>query len=143
MSPWTRGIAWLHCFSCLCRLRTDRCISHRGKSQTYYPEHILGYERLEYLLLSCRGFQIFLDRLLVFFLCGEGPCTALSRDSGAGAWSPSLDGDLGPQDRTVMGWSYLCLGYKQGMCFRGTQLGALIRESSGDPVWLDYGLASL
>ena len=37
------------------QLRTDHCISHRGKSQTYYPEHILGYERLEDLLLSCRG----------------------------------------------------------------------------------------
>ena len=26
-----------------------------GKSQTYYPEHILMYGRLEDLLLSCRG----------------------------------------------------------------------------------------
>ena len=26
-----------------------------GKSQTYYPEHILGYGCLEDLLLSCRG----------------------------------------------------------------------------------------
>ena len=25
-----------------------------GKSQTYYPEHILGYGHLEDLLLSCR-----------------------------------------------------------------------------------------
>ena len=64
-------------FSLSGRLRTGRCISHRGKSQTYYPEHILGYERLEYLLLSCRGFQLFLDRLLGWFLDG-GPCSALS-----------------------------------------------------------------
>ena len=27
-----------------------------GKSQTYYPEHILVYGRLEDLLLSCHGF---------------------------------------------------------------------------------------
>ena len=27
-----------------------------GKSQTYYPEHILGYGCLEDLLLSCHGF---------------------------------------------------------------------------------------
>ena len=27
----------------------------RGKSQTYYPEHLLGYGRLEDLLLSYRG----------------------------------------------------------------------------------------
>ena len=32
-----------------------------GKSQTYYPEHILGYERLEDLLLFCHGFWLFLD----------------------------------------------------------------------------------
>ena len=33
-----------------------------GKSQTYYPEHILGYGCLEDLLLSCHGFWLFLDR---------------------------------------------------------------------------------
>ena len=27
-----------------------------AKSQTYYPEHILGYGRKEDLLLSCHGF---------------------------------------------------------------------------------------
>ena len=37
------------------RLRTDCCIRHLGKSQTYYPEHILVYGRLEDLLLSCSG----------------------------------------------------------------------------------------
>ena len=39
-----------------------------GKSQTYYPEHILGYGRLEDLLLSCHGFWLFLDRLSGWFL---------------------------------------------------------------------------
>ena len=46
------------------------------KSQTYYPEHILVYGRLEDLLLSCRGFRLFLDRLSGWFL-GGGPWTAL------------------------------------------------------------------
>ena len=32
-----------------------------GKSQTYYPEHILGYGRLGDLLLSYRGFWLFSD----------------------------------------------------------------------------------
>ena len=32
-----------------------------GKSQTYYPEHILGYGCLEDLLLSYRGFRLFPD----------------------------------------------------------------------------------
>ena len=67
-----------------------------GKSQTYYPKHILGYGRREDLLLSYRGFRLFLDRLIGGG-DGGGPCTALSlgRRSG-GAWSPSLDGDLDP-----------------------------------------------
>ena len=39
-----------------------------GKSQTYYPKHILGYGRLEDLLLSCHGFQLFSDRLSWWFL---------------------------------------------------------------------------
>ena len=48
------------------------------KSQTYYLEHILGYGRLEDLLLSCRGFWLFSDRLPGFCFGGGGPCTALS-----------------------------------------------------------------
>ena len=49
-----------------------------GKSQTYYPEHILVYGRLEDLLLSCRGFRFFPDLLSGFVFGGGGPCTALS-----------------------------------------------------------------
>ena len=30
-----------------------------GRSQTYYPEHILVYGRREDLLLSCHGFWLF------------------------------------------------------------------------------------
>ena len=48
-----------------------------GKSQTYYPEHILGYGRLKDLLLSCHGFWLFPDQLSGWFL-GQGPFTALS-----------------------------------------------------------------
>ena len=48
-----------------------------GKSQTYYPEHILGFERMEDLLLSCHGFWLFSDRLSGWFL-GGGPCTTPS-----------------------------------------------------------------
>ena len=34
------------------------------RSQTYYPEHILVYRSREGSLLSCRGFWLFLDRLI-------------------------------------------------------------------------------
>ena len=111
-----------------------------GKSQIYYLEHILGYGRREGLLLSCRGLRLFLDRLIGGG-DGGGPSTALS----LGLRSRGLESKVGwgprPQDRRVMGWSYLCLGYKRGVCFRGTQLGELIHESPGDPVRLVLGLA--
>ena len=55
-----------------------------GKSQTYYPEHILGYGRLEDLLLSCHGFRLFSDRLSGFLFGEGGPCTALSPGLGSG-----------------------------------------------------------
>ena len=53
------------------RLRTDRCIRHLGKSQTYYPEHILRYGRLEDLLLSCRGSGSFRTDCQGFILVEE------------------------------------------------------------------------
>ena len=66
-----------------------------GKSQTYYPKHILGYGCREDLLLSCRGFRLFSDRLIGDG-DGGGPCTALSPGLKGEGLSPSLDGDLDP-----------------------------------------------
>ena len=42
-----------------------------GKSQTYYPEHILVYGRLEDLLLSCRGSGSFRTDCQGLFLVKE------------------------------------------------------------------------
>ena len=42
-----------------------------GKSQTYYLEHILGYGRLEDLLLSCRGSSSFRTDCQGFILVEE------------------------------------------------------------------------
>ena len=42
-----------------------------GRSQTYYPEHILVYGRLEDLLLSCRGFGSFRTDCQGFILVEE------------------------------------------------------------------------
>ena len=52
------------------RLRTDRCMT-LGRSQTYYPEHILVYGRLEDLLLSCRGSGSFRTDCQGFILVEE------------------------------------------------------------------------
>ena len=66
-----------------------------GKSQTYYPEHILVYGSREGSLLSYHGFLLFLNRLIGGG-DGGGLSTALSPGLRSGAWSPSLDGDLDP-----------------------------------------------
>ena len=65
------------------------------RSQTYYPEHILVYGNREGSLLSCRGFWLFLDRLIGDG-DGGGLSTALSLGFRSGGLSPSLDGDLDP-----------------------------------------------
>ena len=65
-----------------------------GKSQIYYPEHILVYERLEGLLLSCCGSGSFRTDCQGFILV-EVLAPHWVRDSEARARSPSLDGDLG------------------------------------------------
>ena len=67
-----------------------------GKSQTYYPEHILGYGRLEDLFLSCHGIRLFPDRLSGFLFGGGGPCTALSPRLRGGGLESQLGRDLGP-----------------------------------------------
>ena len=73
--------------------------------------------------------RLFPDRLSRFYFGGGGPCTALSPGLRSGGLESKFVQGSGPLDRRVMGWSCLCLGYKRGMCFWGTQLGALIRES--------------
>ena len=65
-----------------------------GKSQIYYPEHILGYGLREDLLLSCHRFRLFSDRLIRGG-DGGGLSTALSLglrseglESKFGTWTP-------------------------------------------------------
>ena len=73
-----------------------------GKSQTYYPKHILGYGRREDLLLSYRGFWLFLDRLM-----GDGDGGGLSTALSPGLRSRGLESKFGwgprPHYRRVVG----------------------------------------
>ena len=73
-----------------------------GKSQTYYPEHILGYGRREGLLLSCRGFRLFLDRL-IGGEDGGGLSSALSPGLRSGGLESKFGRGPGPRDRRVVG----------------------------------------
>ena len=86
------------------------------KSHTYYPEHILGYGRREDLLLSCHGFWLFSDRLIGDG-DGGGLTTTLSPGLRCGGLESKFGRGPGPLDRRVVGWSCLCLGYKQGVSF--------------------------
>ena len=86
------------------------------RSQTYYPEHILIYGSREGSLLSCRGFWLFLDRL-IGGRDGGGLSTTLSLGLKYGGLESKFGQGPGPLDRRVVGWSCLCLGYKRGVCF--------------------------
>ena len=72
---------------------------------------------------------------------GGGPCTALSPGLRGGGLESQFGRGPGHPGQESDGLVLLEPGYKQGMCFWGTQLGALIHESPGDPVRLVYGLA--
>jgi hypothetical protein len=54
---------------------------------------------------------------------GGGLSTALRPGLKCGGLESKFGWGPRPLDRSGMGCSYLCLGYKRGVCFRGTQLG--------------------
>ena len=60
------------------------------RSQTYYPEHILVYGSRKCSLLSCRGFQLFSDRLI-----GGGDGGDLSTTLSPGLRSGGLESKFG------------------------------------------------
>ena len=90
-----------------------------GKSQTYYPEHILVYGSREGLLLSCRGFRLFLDRLIGGG-DGGGLSTTLSLGLMCGGLVSKFGRGPGPLDRRVVGSVLLVFGVQAGCVFQGT-----------------------
>ena len=127
-------------FPCLCRLRTDRCIRHRGQVIDLLSRAHTWVWAQGRLVALLSWIWLFLDRLIGGG-DGGGPCTTLTPGLRSGGLESKFGWGPRPRDRRVMGWSYLCLGYKRGVCFWGTQLGALIRESPGNPVRLVSCLA--
>ena len=100
-----------------------------GKSQIYFPEHILGYGHKEDLLLSCRGFRLCLDRLIGGGDVG-GLSTALSPRLMCGGLESKFGQGTRPLDRRVVGWSCLCLGYKR-VCVSGYPAGHIDSRIAG------------
>ena len=111
-----------------------------GRSQTYYPEHILVYGSREGSLLSYNGFRLFVDRL-IGGKDGGDLSTTLSPELRCGGLETKFGRGLGPLDRRVVDWSYLCLGYKRSVCFRVPSWATLVRESPCNTVRLVYDLA--
>jgi hypothetical protein len=122
-----RGLR-LHMFR-LCWLRTVRCTGSSVKSQIYCPEHILAYGsgKACYSLVMGSG-SFWTDCLEVEI--GGGLSTTLRPGLKCGGLESKFGWGPGTCSRSGMSWSRFCLGCKWGVCFRGIQLGILIRESS-------------
>ena len=114
---WPTGHSSVTLFPYLCGLRTGRSIRHRGQVTDLLSRAHTWVWAQGRLVALLSWIRLFPDRLM-----GGRVVEVLTphwvRDLGVGAWSPSLDGDLDTQDKRVMGWSCLCLGYKRGVCFR-------------------------
>ena len=96
-----------------------------GKSQTYYPKHILVYGCLEDLLLSCHGFRLFPDRLLGFLFGGGGPCTALSLGLRGGGLESQFGWGPGHPGQESDGLVLLVPGVQAGRVFSGYPAGGI------------------
>ena len=77
--------------------------------------HTYLWER-ECSLLSCCGFRLFLDRL-IGGRDGGGLSNKLSPRLGNGGLESKFGRGPRPLDRSGMGWSCLCLGYKWSVYF--------------------------
>jgi hypothetical protein len=119
--PWPWGIAWLHCFPCLCQLRTVRCMNPGQVTDLLSRAHACLWER-KGLLLSCHGLWLFLD-----WLIGGGDRWRSKHDIEATPQVWGLDSKFGQRpgtlDRSGTGWSHLCLGCKWDICFSGYPAG--------------------
>ena len=113
-----------------------------GRSQTYYPEHVLVYGRLEDLLLSCRGLRLFSDRLSGFLFGGGGPCTVLDSGLRGGGLESQFGRGPGHPGQESDGLVLLVPWVQAGCVFLGYPAGGIDSRIDGVPVWLVYGLAS-
>ena len=79
-------------------------------------------------LRSCHGFWLFSDRLIGG---GEGWKSKHHIKTGSQVWGLGVQVSTGTwtPDRSGMGWSCLCLGYKQGVCFGVLSWNTLVHES--------------
>ena len=98
------------------------------RSQTYYPEHILAYGSGKAhcaLVVGSGSFRT--DRLETEK--GGGLSTTLRCGLKCGGLESKFEWGPRPLDGSEMGWSCLCLRYKQGVCFGVPSWDTLVCES--------------
>jgi hypothetical protein len=118
--PWPWDLAWLHCFPCPCRLRTVLTMDGSQVTDLLSWAHTYVWER-EGSLLFIMGSGSFRTDWLGAGK-GGGLSTTLRPGHKCGGLESKFRQGPGPLDRSGIGWSCLCLGYKWGVCFGGTQL---------------------
>ena len=98
------------------------------RSQTYYPEHILAYGSGKARYALVMGSGSFWTGWLKAGK-GGGLSTILRSSLKCGGLEFKFGRGPGPLDRSGVGWSRLCLGYKRGVCFRVLSCDILVHES--------------
>jgi hypothetical protein len=119
--PRPRGIAWVHCFPCPCRLRTVRCMDPGQVTDLLSRAHTcLGSGKTCYSLIMGSG-SFWTDWLDAGI--GGGLSTTLRPGLKCGGLESKFGWGSRTLDRSETGWSRLCLGCKRGMCFSGYPAG--------------------
>ena len=85
--------------------------------------------------------RLFLDQLSEFYFDGGDPCTALSPGLRGGGLESQFEWGPGHSGKESDGLVLLVPRVQAGRVSLGHPAGTLIREASGNAVWLVCGLA--
>ena len=129
LCPAVMGLSLITLFSLSVSIEDRSLLWMVVRLQTYYPEHIIAYGsgNAPYALVT--GSDSFRTNWLEAKK-GGGLSTTLSLEFRSGGLESKFGRRPRPLDRRVVGWSCLCLGYKQGVCFGVPSWDTLVRESS-------------
>ena len=105
------GLSLVTLFSLFMSIKDRPLLWMVVRLHTYYPEHILTYVSGKARYALVMGSGSFLDRLIGDGK-GGGLSTILRPGLKCGGLESKFGRGLGPLDRSGMGWSCLCVGYK-------------------------------
>ena len=126
--PRVMGLSLITLFSLFMSIKDHPLLWTVVKSQTYYLEHILAYEsrKARYALVVGSG-SFRTDWLEA--KKGRGLSTILRPGLKYRGLESKFEWGPGLLDRSGMGWSCLCLGYKQGLFFGVPSWDTLVHKS--------------